>query len=251
MVWDSTVDQACRALVEKAIANDVAAWRALLVKIAGPIEGWAKGNRVLRRCRLTGDDDSRAVLVAVLERLAARDYANLRRFVERQEPEHDPDDEVVTAVVRLGRLDEEAEETPTVRIGKTDDDTPFRAWLLRLVEFVARDHVRERLGWGSGDASKRDLHSDAAPLSAVPERGTRPPMTDRLTVAKMIGEIQDHIATFPDDMRTAIELWLDDASLDVIGAKLALDEKRARALVRAGQARLREKFRGRSPLVFA
>lgn len=131
-------------------------------------------------------------------------------------------------------------------------DTPFRAWLLRLVEFVARDHVRERLGWGSGDASKRDLHSDAAPLSAIPERGTRPPMTDRLTVARMVTEMQDFIATFPADMKAALDLWLDDVPLADIATRLSLDDaNRARALVRAGQARLRDKFRGRSTMVFA
>jgi hypothetical protein len=77
-------------------------------------------------------------------------------------------------------------------------------------------------------------------------------MTDRLTVARLVAEIEAHIATFPEDMQRAIALWLDDVPPADIAAELALpDVGRARALVRAGQARLRERFRGRSPLLFA
>ena len=53
-------------------------------------------------------------------------------------------------------------------------------------------------------------------------------------------------------MRAAVLLWLDDVEPADIARQLELeDASRARALVRAGQARLRERFRGRSPLLFA
>lgn len=247
-VWTAEHDEHCRALVERTVAGDRAGWQALLVRIAPHLEQWARGNRVLQRFRLIGDDDARAVMVAVLERLAADDHANLRRFLAHEPPDQ-TGDELVAAVVQLGRLDDEDEAPHTEPPG-----TPLRGWLLRLVDFVARDHVRIRFGWaaGGGRPSKRDLGSDAAPLSAVPEPGARPPMTDRLTVARLVEEIRSHIATFPDDMQRAIALWLEDRSPAEIAAALELpDVGRARALVRAGQARLRERFRGRSPLLFA
>jgi len=88
-------------------------------------------------------------------------------------------------------------------------------------------------------------------LDEAPEPGARPPMTDRLTMQKLVEEVQSYVATFPEDMRVALALWLDDLDHDEIAARLELDATRARALVRAGQARLRERFRGRSPLLFA
>lgn len=244
MSWDQSFDGECRALVERVVAGDRASWRTLLVKIAPRIEEWARGNRLLRRCRLAGDDDVRAVMVDVLERLASGEYANLKRFLARAEPDATPD-ELVTAVMKLGKLDEDEP--------RADDTahTPLRAWLLRLVDFVARDHVRHRLGW-TADASKRKVQSDHVPLSAAPDIGVRPPLTDRLTIARLVAEIQDYIATFPDDMRHAVLLWLDDDAPEDIATKLALvDAAKARALVRAAQARLRERFRGRSPLLFS
>lgn len=249
--WTPGFDRDARALVQRVLDGDRAAWRDLMVRIAPRIEGWARGSYVLRRCRLAGDDDVRAVMVAVLERLAASDHANLRKFVARAELPA-PANDLVSDVMRLGRLaadddDEEAEVDAA-------EDTPLRAWLLRLVDFAARDHVRERYGWAAGDGgpNKRDLNTGARSLADEPEPAARPPMTDRLTVAKLVDEIHQHIRTFPPQMREAVLLWLDDVHPDEIAAKLALgDPAKARALVRAGQARLRERFRGRSPLLFA
>lgn len=258
--WTPGFDRDARALVQRVVDGDRAAWRELMVRIAPRLEGWARGSRVLRRCRLVSDDDARAVMVSVLERLAAADHANLRKFLARSELPAAPDD-LVTAVLRLGRLDDDADGDgaragePAEPGGRDDDEaTPLRAWLLRLVDYTARDHVRERFGWAAGDGgpSKRDLHTDARPLADQPEPAARPPMTDRLTVSKLVEEIQEHIRTFPAQMRDALALWLDEVPAEDIATKLGLgDAGRARALVRAGQARLRERFRGRSPLVFS
>ena len=35
-------------------------------------------------------------------------------------------------------------------------------------------------------------------------------MTDRLTVQQLVGEVNEHVATFPEDMQRALRLWLDD-----------------------------------------
>ncbi len=247
--WDPGFDSEAAELVGNVVAGDSGAWRTLMVRIAPSIEGWAKHSRVLRRCRLANDDDARTVMVDVLERLAADEFANLRRFLARTTVDAQDEDDLVAEVVRLGKLEESEADTRD-----TSENTPLRGWLLRLVDFAARDHVRRRLGWVAhpGEHSKRDLHTDASPLDAAPEASARPPLTDRLTVSRLVAEVRDYMATFPTDMREAILLWLDDVDPSDIAARLELaDAARARALVRAGQARLRERFRGRSPLLFA
>lgn len=53
----------------------------------------------------------------------------------------------------------------------------------------------------------------------------------------------------PEAVRSALALWLDDLGFDEIARKLSLaDADKARELVRAGQAQMREHFRGRAPL---
>jgi DNA-directed RNA polymerase specialized sigma24 family protein len=247
--WTADFERDAVALVQRLIdTRSQDAWRSFMVKVAPRLEGWARNNRLLRRCRLAGDDDARAVMVAVLERLAASDYQNLAAFLAHKELAAPPPD-LVTEVIRFGKLDDdEREAEPDV-----DRGTPLRAWLLRLVDFTSRDHVRRRLGWGQreGGGSKRDLTTDAAQLEDHPEPAARPPMTDRLTVSKLVEEVSEHIDTFPADMRTAVIMWLDDADPADIAKTLDLgDPSRAKALIRAGQARLRERFRGRSPVLF-
>ena len=245
--WTADFERDLVANVQRLIdARGQDAWRELMVKIAPRLEGWARNNRLLKRCRLAGDDDARAVMVAVLERIAANDYQNLVGFLAHKELAA-PEPDLVAEVIRLGKLDDDEPEIDV------DHGTPLRAWLLRLVDFTARDHVRRRLGWGQrdGSGSKRDLTTDAAPLDDHPEPAARPPMTDRLTVQKLVEEVSEHIDTFPAEMRTAVIMWLDDAEPAEISRKLDLgDPARAKALIRAGQARLRERFRGRSPVLF-
>ncbi len=252
VAWTAKFEAEACALVERGVAGDLAAWRELMLRLAPRLEGWARANKTLRRCRLVSPDDARTVMVDVFERLATNDHANLKLFLARA-PVAEPEPDLVSELLKLGKLDE----TDSDAAEPAHDEiraTPLRAWLLRLVDFAARDHVRHRLGWvaAPGQPSKRDLHSDAAPLDEQPERGTRPPMTDRLTVARLVAEVRSHLDSFPLEMRTAVLLWLDDVEPVDIARQLELeDASRARALVRAGQARLRERFRGRSPLLFA
>ncbi len=249
--WNLSFERELTTLVQRLVdTREQEAWRTLMVKVAPRIEAWARGSRLLKRCRLAGDDDARAVMVAVLERLAANDYENLRMFLAHTDPSP-PERDLVAEVIRLAKLD--ADETDADADRDTDQGTPLRAWVLRLVDFTSRDHVRKRLGWGSKDGapSKRDLHTDAGMLEDHPEPAARPPMTDRLTVSALVAEVSEHIETFPAEMRTAVIMWLDDADPSEIAARLDLpDAARAKALIRAGQARLRERFRGRSPVLF-
>jgi hypothetical protein len=252
--WNAEVDERARALIDAVVAGGsdrLASWRSLMALVAPHVEQWARGNRLLRRCRLAGEDDARAVMVTVLERLAADEHANLRAFRARQATADadaaDAPDELIGALERLGRLEDDDSDVRAA----APPSTPVMAWMLRLVDYVARDHVRRRFGWSDdgGGPNKRDLQSDAVRLDAAPEAGARPPMTDKLTVSKLVAEVRAYMASFPDGMQRALALWLDDHGFAEIAATLELDDaEKARALVRAGQARLRERFRGRAPL---
>jgi DNA-directed RNA polymerase specialized sigma24 family protein len=208
----------------------------------------------LRRVGLTSEDEPREVLARVLGRLAEGGFANLTSFVGRTPTMvvAEPELELIDELARLGRL-REGDELGGERHEEADDvsRTPFRAWLLTLVDYAVKDHVRHRLGWGSrseGEGTKRDINTNAERLDDTPEAGARPPITDYLAMARLVDEVHAFMATFPAPMQGALRLWLDDEAFDAIADRLTLaSPDAARALVRAGQARLRERFRGSWP----
>ncbi len=124
-----------------------------------------------------------------------------------------------------------------------------------LADLVARQGFRvEQVA----RPTKRDLTTNADRLGPEHDEGERPPMTDYLTMAKLLEEVTVFMTTFPEPMRRAVMMWLEDTSFEDIATTLALVSEargpveQARALVRAGQARLREEFRGRwQPFVAA
>jgi hypothetical protein len=324
MRWDPAFDRECQDLVlaicgPKDELGRTRAWQALLARTGAFIEEWARTSSILRRCRLGGEDEARAILVAVLERLRQHDFQNLRSYLARQAPAAaaDCEEAAVAELARVARLCDEDEDDDT------DDAraTPFRGWLLQLTHYAVRDHVRRRLGWGqsarivfgvertsqsatdlaaalrdvdgialaSFDAAsatitveyfsgslrrdtieraieqagwsvarepdapptKRDVGTDAQRLHDVPEPGTRPPITDLVAVRRLVSEVQAFMGTFPPPMREALELWLQDHEFAEISTRLSLgDAAQARAIVRAGQARLRDRFRGHWPALF-
>ena len=249
-----------QALVDAAPgAERMRSWQALLVRIAPHIEGWAASSWQLRRWRLDGEDDARAVLVAVLDRLARDDHANLRRFIDRRAGQG-PDDAVaddepeLALVRRASRIaastdTDELVEQADADVARAGQGTPLRAWLLTLVRFCANDHVRRRVGWAdvaAGGPTKRDVGTDARGLTGVPERGERPPVTDALTIRAFVAEVESFCEAFPVPMRRAFEAWIEGLGYDEIADRCdAEDPAAARKLVRAAQARLRHHFRGR------
>ena len=120
--WNHAFEQEAVSLVQRVVAKDKAAWRTLMVKIAPRLEGWARHNRLLKRCRLSSDDDARAVMVTVLERLAANDYENLNNFLAHTEPAP-PDDDLVAEVIRLSKLDDDDGRSS----GEIDEDKYYHA----------------------------------------------------------------------------------------------------------------------------
>jgi hypothetical protein len=111
----------------------------------------------LRRTGLTGEDEPRAVLVDVIDRLCDRDFAALRRYLAYQRDaaaaeaaardeaaEHDE----AGLVERLARLAGGPDDPPAPTAdADLTTGTPLRGWLLLQTRFVIKDHVKQRLGW--------------------------------------------------------------------------------------------------------
>ena len=240
MRWDPSFETECDRLVGDVCdaagprERRTRAWQALVGRIGPFVEAWSRKSPILRQAGLATADEARTVLVAVLERLAADDFANLRAYQARRPPPAGAADAIDT----LARVCDDGE------------GTRFEAWLRTLTRYVERDQVRRRLGSGA-DHAKRSVTTEAEPLPTSGIAGERPPVTDALALAAVVSEVRAYMAAFPAEMRQALERWLDDAGFDEIATELALpDAGRARALVRAGQARLRERFRERVPALF-
>jgi hypothetical protein len=70
-------------------------------------------------------------------------------------------------------------------------------------------------------------------------------------VRRALAEIHAYMAQFPAPMQRALTLWLGETGFDEIARSIDLAGAReAQALVRAGHARLRERFRGTWPELF-
>ena len=49
--WNHAFEQEAVSLVHRVVVKDTAAWRSLMVKVAPRLEGWARHNKLLKRCR--------------------------------------------------------------------------------------------------------------------------------------------------------------------------------------------------------
>ncbi|MBS2021601.1 MAG: sigma-70 region 4 domain-containing protein [Deltaproteobacteria bacterium] len=253
--WTAEFEAGNRALVERLVSGQgrerMAAWQRFLQLIAPHVEQWASRHRVLRAVRLTSEDEVRAVLVRVVERLQRDDHRNLREFVQARGPMSLPIDDDGEVLERFGALselvDDQAESADLLT------NTPLRAWLKTLVDFAARDHATARLGrrnvlhtpTDTGPNDKRQVNSDARPISESDVGSVRPPITDLLTLKRIVQDVSGFIqARLPSDQRRALELRLDDATYGEIAKQLDLPKASdAEALVRAAKERLRAEFR--------
>lgn len=254
MPWDLAHEHHCRLLVEGVVAgrgpSRLKAWQELLQATAPHVERWARGHRTLRLLRLTSEDEPRAVLVRVVERMQRRDYQNLRSFLAARsesaaEALEAQEDTIAVAVLLDG---------PEVPGQDEVTRTPLRAWLKQLTDFATRDHASARLGKSEAAltpsdtfaADKRQLNTGAKPFSEADGGALRPAMTDLLTLRRIAREVagfaDEHL---PADQRRALALRLDDASYGEIARELQLPgAPAAEQLVRAAKERLRTRFRG-------
>lgn len=201
--WDGAFERACHALVEAICAGPAAgprerAWQRLLVEVAPHVERWAARSPALRRVGLTGEDEPRTVLVDVIDRLCARDFAALRRYLafqrdvadpragasERDEAERDEADEA-GLVERLARLAGDPDDPPAPATGADlTTGTPLRGWLLLQTRFVIKDHIKRRLGW-------RAVTRWSAEVDATDGAGDRAPLTTALAAVDGVVAVDD------------------------------------------------------------
>jgi hypothetical protein len=211
-------------LVQLTLAGDGAAWQQLQAALDPMITSIARSHPGLRAKGLAAlPDDVAEVRTATFERLARKNFDNLKRFVERQS--------------------QAAPERPE----------RFDAWIYGAVDYVIREHLRQRFGRapkpnpGEPNAvrpSKRELQSQAGRIDGLEvDRSfiSTLGMTSKLTVA----EIWTHIERdFDADEVRALRLYYsDDRDFDEIASGLGLaDDKSAEKLIRRLNARLRYRF---------
>jgi DNA-directed RNA polymerase specialized sigma24 family protein len=221
--WEPELQKQCDVLVETIVASPpgaaprARAWRELLRLVSPSLERWSRFNSTLARAGLRSEDDWRAVLVRAVERLARRDYANLRSYVETRERR---------------------------KADGTLGPTPFEAWLRQLVKFAAADELTRYL------SVKRVQPSGGANtvegLGAEPPQPKRSLLTD-LDVRQRSAAIRDALAKLKEDQRCALAHRLEGASYEEIAAALSMTRDEALNLVRSAKACLRRGLRPHAP----
>jgi hypothetical protein len=222
------------AILERVLVGDRNAWRELQTSIEPKIVALARRHRSLRTRGLAKlPDDVREVTLASLELLARADFRNLRQFIEH-----------------AGEL------VATEEAGAQ----AFDHWLRNAVDYVVREHVRQRYGRapkpsdrdsGLHRLAKRDLQTLADRIDD-PEHARAllrsVSMTNHLTVAEILAFIDDEFE--PAEARAIRMYFLEGSSPLEIAAALELaDEKQASRLIHALTARLRYHFATKNQLV--
>lgn len=209
------------SLLLRTVAGDSQAWRALQAALEPEIVSISRGHRALRSKGLASlPDDLAEVRTATLERLAHDDFHNLKRFLEH-----------------------------AARPGEAQ--ASFDAWLYGAVDFVIREHLRQRFGRApkpAADAarpqpSKRDLQSHAGRLSDEIERGLLRTlgMTARLTLNEIFAHLERDFS--PEEICAVRLYYVEDQDFDEIARRVGLDDaKQAEKLIRKLNARLRYRF---------
>ena len=208
-------------LIERVLDGELAAWTLLQGELDPLIVRMVRRHRDMRRKGLAEHaDDVAEVRTAVLERLAAHDFQNLRSFSARK--------------LETARAES------------------FEAWLYAVVDYAIRDHLRMRFGRapkapaahsGGIQPSKRDLQSHAGRLELEPARDllSVAGVTTRLALAEVMAFITETFA--PEEMKAVQLYYAQGQSYAEIASALGLpDPKQAEQLIRRLNARLRYRF---------
>jgi DNA-directed RNA polymerase specialized sigma24 family protein len=202
------------ALVEEVVAaaaGDETAWARLWQAVEPRLYGTLRRPRFLGRLS-DSEDDCRNIVVEVMGRLRANDFARLRTF---------------TAARR---------EQPGL---------PFMAWLLVVAKRAAIDYMRAHEEYvdrrHDADASSPGAWRVLDTLIANSRaHGARPAITDHAAAH----EILERAADLPPAQRAALGDWLAGKSFaEMAGSHGLADERAAERAVRAALERLRRQFR--------
>lgn len=198
-------------LVAAAAGRDEAAWQRLWAAIEPPL------SRIIAQPRFLGrlgqrEDDRRNIVVAVMARLRAEQFARLQMYLDARK------------------------QNPRLR---------FISWLRVVAKRVGIDYLRSHPDYvrrHDEDASRPGAWVDAGTLPPASQIfGERPPVTNRGTARELLAFAAGAI---PDDQRRALELWAQSESFEDIAKTLQLaSATEAEKTVRAAIERLRRRFR--------
>jgi DNA-directed RNA polymerase specialized sigma24 family protein len=220
--WEAELQERCDARVDAIVAAPLGAasrardWRELLRLVTPSLERWSRFNPTLARAGLRSEDDWRAVLVRTIERMAKRDYANLRSYAETRERR---------------------------RAEGTLGATPFEAWLRQLVKYAAADELTRYL-------SVKRVQPSGGAHTVEELGGPEPPKRSLLTdidVRQRSAAIRTAIGKLKEDQRCALAHRLEGASYEEIAAALSMTRDEALNLVRSAKACLRRGLRPPAP----
>ncbi len=209
---DDVTEELVETLVSAAAGGDQPAWQQLMVEIKPPL------TRIVAQPRFLGrlgqrEDDRDNIVVAVFERLRAKDGARLKLYLE--------------ARVANPKL-------------------KFLSWLRVVAKRVGIDYLRahpDYLRRHDAGASKPGEWVEAGTLPPGSQLfGHRPPMTMLGTAHELLEYARS--GALPEDQQRAIELWSQSESFEDIAKTLGLKSSQAaERMVRAALERLRRKYR--------
>lgn len=203
-------DDELEQLVAAAAVQDAPAWQKLWATIEPPLLRIVAQPRFLGRLGQR-EDDRRNIVVAVMARLRADNFARLKMYLEARRA------------------------NPRLR---------FLSWLRVVAKRVGIDYLRGHPDYvrRDSDASRPGNWIDPGTLPPSSQLlGERPPVTNRGTARELLRYAAGAI---PDDQRRALELWTHSESFDDIARALGLAKPAdAERMVRAAIERLRRRFR--------
>jgi hypothetical protein len=198
------------SLVERTVSGDEAAWQQLWSAVEPPL------TRIIARPRFLGplgrnEDERRNIIVAVMARLRADEFARLRIYLDARR------------------------DNPLLS---------FVGWLSVVTKRVGIDYLRAHPEYQRRCDAGRSRPGAWVHQTQLPESklfGARPPVTTRVTARRIV----DHAGeSLPVAQRRALALWTQGEDLADIAREVGLaDAQAAHRVVRAALDRLRRAYR--------
>jgi len=195
-------------LVERTVAGDEAAWRALWAAVEPPL------TRIIAQPRFLGplgrdEDERRNIIVAVMARLRADRFARLSLYLDAR---------------------------------RANPQLTFVGWPSVVANPLGIDYLRAHPEYQRRCSATRSRPGAWVRQTQLPESkvfGQRPPVTTRVTARRIV----DH-AGLPNAQRRALEMWTHGDDLADIAREIGVaDAPAANRVVRAALDRLRRAYR--------
>jgi hypothetical protein len=208
------VDSAlCERLIPLALAQDEAAWQALIGHLWTELHGLVRTHRTMASLGRS-DDDVHDVLTQLVERLRRNGGRGLQLYAAWH---------------------------------ARNPHKTFADWIHIVTVNVIRSYVRGQLAPAPGDAplvSVKRFLNEFAQSPMLEDLGVRPPITDAQTAQELLTFARTRL---PEAQCRALMMWIEDEPFPEIARRMKLaTAKEAEQLVRAAAAVLRRHFGGRA-----